>query len=91
MRVVKSHAAENGEGFQEVLIIFGEGEVVKFIDELHHAKNFARGVPDGLAQNRPVFKTRPLVHLRVEPLVIVCIGNVDCLKKRTRVSTFFMH
>lgn len=76
---MEAHAAEYCESFEEILIIFGELEIIELIDELHHPEYFAGRVADGLAENGPVPETGAFVRLLVETLIFVRVRDIDGL------------
>ena len=71
--VVDAHAAENGEGLDEVLVVAGELEAVELVDELEDAQHLARlprAVRHRHAQHRRVPEGRAAVHRLVEAFVL---------------------
>lgn len=79
MRIVNTHAAENGESLDEVFVIFREWQLVKLIDQLNHSDDIPRRVFDCHAEDRSVLEPNALVYGGVKTWVFVCYRDVDSL------------
>lgn len=80
VRVVDAHAAEDGKGLHEVLVVLREGQIVELVDELDDADDLAAGVLDGHAEDGLVLEVGALVDTWVEPGVFVHVGEVGSLQ-----------
>lgn len=79
VRVVDAHAAEDGEGLHEVLVVLRERQVVEFVYKLYDSDYLTGGVLDRHAQDRLVLEAGALVDARVEPGILLSVGDVDRL------------
>lgn len=79
MCVVYAHAAEDGESFHEVLIVFREGQVVELVNKLNDANYLAGGIFNGHAEDGLVLEAGAIVDALVEARIFVCVGDVHSL------------
>ena len=63
--IVQSHPAKDGEGLDKVLVVLGEGQPVKLVDQLEQAQHLVRlvAVHYRHAKNALVLETLVLVNL----------------------------
>lgn len=80
VRIVDSHPAKDGKRLHKVLVVLRKGQVVEFVHQLNHADYLPVAVLDRHAQNRLVLKHLALVHAPVEPIILVRVRNINCLR-----------
>lgn len=79
MRIVNTHAAEDGESLDEVFVIFREWQLVEFIDQLDYSDDIPRRVFDRHAEDRSVLEPGAVVYGGIKTSVFVCYRDVDSL------------
>lgn len=77
---MNSHPAKYRESFDEILIVFREKQIVKFVYQLNNTDYLTGGIFDGHAEDCTMLEAGTIIYQWIKSWVFISVRYVDSLK-----------